>query len=134
FEGEVRVIYNGIDLERFRPGPGRPERELKVLYCGNLIPRKGVGIIPAILDRLAPGISFEYACGLRSTNTRIPHPRAQCIGAVPFDAMPDVYRSVDVLLFPTLREGFGLAAAEAMASGLPVVATDCSSLPELVVH
>ncbi|HOH18628.1 MAG TPA: glycosyltransferase family 4 protein, partial [Bacilli bacterium] len=36
------------------------------------------------------------------------------------------------LLFPTVREGFGLAAAEAMACGLPVVATDCSSLPELI--
>jgi glycosyltransferase involved in cell wall biosynthesis len=36
-------------------------------------------------------------------------------------------------LFPTVREGFGLVAAEAMACGLPVVATNCSSLPEIVV-
>ena len=46
--------------------------------------------------------------------------------------MPTVYQNADILLFPTVREGFGLAAAEAMSCGLPVVATDCSSLPELI--
>jgi glycosyltransferase involved in cell wall biosynthesis len=38
------------------------------------------------------------------------------------------------LLFPTVREGFGLAAVEAMACGLPVVATNSSALPEIVTH
>jgi glycosyltransferase involved in cell wall biosynthesis len=46
--------------------------------------------------------------------------------------MPQIYQQADILLFPTVREGFGLAAAEAMACGLPVVATNCSSLPELI--
>jgi glycosyltransferase involved in cell wall biosynthesis len=41
---------------------------------------------------------------------------------------------MDILLFPTVREGFGLAAAEAMACGLPVVATNSSALPEIVTH
>ena len=50
----------------------------------------------------------------------------------PYDAMPALYRDVDMLLYPTVREGFGLSVAEAMASGLPVVATDCSSIPELM--
>ena len=54
--------------------------------------------------------------------------------SAPYRHMPELYRQADLLLFPTVREGFGLAAAEAMACGLPVVATDCSSIPELVVH
>ncbi|MBW1787844.1 MAG: glycosyltransferase family 4 protein, partial [Deltaproteobacteria bacterium] len=54
------------------------------------------------------------------------------VGAVPFREMPDRYRQMDILLMPTVREGFALAVIEAMASGLPVVASDCSSLPELV--
>lgn len=48
--------------------------------------------------------------------------------------MPEIYQDADILLFPTVREGFGLAAAEAMASGIPVVTTNCSALPELVHH
>jgi glycosyltransferase involved in cell wall biosynthesis len=46
--------------------------------------------------------------------------------------MPNRYRQMDILLMPTVREGFGLAVAEAMACGLPVVASNCSSIPELI--
>ena len=56
------------------------------------------------------------------------------MGPIAHSEMPGVYRDMDVLLFPTLREGFGLVVAEAMACGLPVVVSDCSALPELVVH
>jgi glycosyltransferase involved in cell wall biosynthesis len=48
--------------------------------------------------------------------------------------MPGLYRRMDVLLAPTVREGLSLAVAEAMACGLPVVASNCSSLPEMVVE
>jgi glycosyltransferase involved in cell wall biosynthesis len=46
--------------------------------------------------------------------------------------MPELYNSVDMLLFPTVREGLSLAALEAMACGLPIITTDCASMPELV--
>jgi alpha-maltose-1-phosphate synthase len=46
----------------------------------------------------------------------------------------DAYRDADALLFPTRLEGFGYAAAEAMACGIPVIATNGSSLPEVVSH
>jgi len=54
------------------------------------------------------------------------------IGRIPPDAMQLVYQRADILLFPTAREGFGLATAEAMACGLPVVASNNSALPELI--
>ena len=47
--------------------------------------------------------------------------------------MPKVYRQMDALFMPSVREGFGLCVAEAMASGLPVVACGESAIPELVV-
>jgi glycosyltransferase involved in cell wall biosynthesis len=46
--------------------------------------------------------------------------------------MPNRYRRMDMLLMPTVREGFSLAVLEAMACGLPVIASRCSSLPEQI--
>ena len=43
-------------------------------------------------------------------------------------------QSADALIFPTRMEGFGLVAAEAQACGLPVIASSCSSLPEVIEH
>jgi glycosyltransferase involved in cell wall biosynthesis len=48
--------------------------------------------------------------------------------------MPALYQSVDALFMPSVREGFGLCIAEAMAAGLPVVAANASAFPELVVN
>lgn len=134
YAGDVRVIYNGIDTDLFTPSgtPGAQRREVKVLFSGNLTRRKGADLLPHIAERLARNVRILYTQGLR-TRARLPaHPRLECIGAVRYEDMPRLYREVDILLYPTVREGFGLSVAEAMACGLPVVASDCSSLPELV--
>lgn len=132
----VRVIYNGIDEQRFVPS-GRhaaANDKLRVLFSGNLKASKGADLLPAIADRLGPGIELHYTSGLRSRERLPDHPALRPVGRVDHGQMPELYNSADILLFPTMREGFGLAAAEAMACGLPVVATDCSALPELVTH
>jgi glycosyltransferase involved in cell wall biosynthesis len=135
YAGDIRVIYNGVDTEAFTPASARPGGNVvKVLFSGNLSRRKGADLLPAIAERVGANVRILYTQGLR-TRTRLPeHPRLQCVGAIPFAEMPRLYREVDLVLCPTVREGFGLSVAEAMASGLPVVATDCSSIPELVEH
>jgi len=132
YAGEVRVIYNGIDTQAFTPRSRPDDGIVKVLFSGNLTRRKGADLLPRIAERAAPNVRILYTTGLRIRSGLPEHPRLQCVGSVPYAAMPDLYREVDALLYPSVREGFGLSVAEAMASGLPVVATDCSSLPELV--
>ena len=129
----VKVIYNGIDEAAFRPsGTVSQRKKIKILFSGNLTKRKGVHWLLPILKKLNSNIEIIYTAGLRGKGGLDTHSRLVNVGRVDYSDMPQLYQSVDMLLFPTVREGFGLAAAEAMACGLPVVATNCSSLPELV--
>jgi len=132
YRGNVQVIYNGVDTNTFFPKQKKETELIKVLFSGNLTRRKGVDLLPLIAEKLDANIEILYTSGLRTKKKLPDHPNLKNIGAVPYSYMPKVYQDTDILLFPTVREGFGLAAAEAMACGLPVVATNCSSLPELI--
>jgi len=59
-------------------------------------------------------------------------PQVRSLGVVPADDLPRLYRLATVFVFPSLHEGFGLPALEALASGTPTVASNRSSLPEVV--
>jgi len=130
----IRVIYNGVDVNRFTPAryPPRVTKQIRVFFCGNLTRRKGVHWLPAIAQRLQKHIQIYYTQGLRPGFDFPAGAGLRSIGVVPFEDMPDRYRQMDILLMPTVREGFGLAVAEAMACGLPVVASNCSAIPELL--
>jgi len=132
----IQVIYNGIDTGYFRPVPvsATNDSRIRVLFSGNLSKRKGAQWLPAIADRLKEGIVIRYTCGLRRTKANIDHRRIEEAGYIDEREMPYLYSSHDILLSPAVREGFGLAVAEAMACGLPVVASNCSAIPELIDH
>ncbi len=133
---EIRVINNGIDENYFTPAFGRRKRKgIQVLFTGNLTRRKGAQWLYPIAERLNDGIEILYTQGLRTAKTQLPeHPRLKCLGNISYQSLPDLYRQADIFLFPSVREGFGLAVAEAMACGLPAVVTNGSALPELIHH
>lgn len=130
----IQVIYNGIDTAQFCPSGRKPEgKTLQVLFAGNLHKRKGAFLLPAIAQRLKPGITIGFARGLRSKSLLPSASNLTDLGNIPIKEMPALYRQYDVLLSPSIREGFGLVLAEAMACGLPIVASNTSAIPELVV-
>lgn len=133
YRGEIHVISNGIDTEHFARAPKRHEG-VRVLYCGNLSRRKGGDLLAAIAAQLAPGIELWIASGLRDDRARneLP-PNCRLLGRVAHEQMPALYNDADIVLAPSRREGFGLSIVEGMACGLPVVASNCSAIPELVV-
>ncbi len=131
----IEVIYNGIDSDIFFPASLKKNKKaVQVLFSGNLSKRKGAQWIPDIASKLNQNIHIQYTSGLRGDGFIKPAPNLIPNGSVPYKDMPDRYRQMDMLILPTVREGFSLAILEAMASGLPVVASDCSSISEQIDH
>lgn len=130
----IQVIYNGVNIDQFRPNRVKRinQNEVRVFFSGNLTRRKGAQWLPAIAKLLDKNIKIFYTQGLRARKKLPDLPNLHSIGSVPFEDMPNRYRQMDILLMPTVREGLSVAVMEAMASGLPVVASNCSSLPEQI--
>jgi len=99
---------------------GLPDRSTS-FFSGNLTRRKGAHWLPDIAEGLNEDILIRYTSGLRGgTGLQPRHAKTVDLGRIAHQDMPALYRSCDILVSPTVREGFGLAIAEAMASGLPV--------------
>ncbi len=115
-----------------------------ILFVGTLEPRKNVG---ALLDAyqqllarrrelprmvLAGRATAAASSWLARINSAPLSDHVTHIGYVDDQAREDLYRSARVLVLPSLDEGFGLPALEAMSAGVPVVASSRGSLPEVV--
>jgi glycosyltransferase involved in cell wall biosynthesis len=120
--GEVRVIGSGVEVP---PTVGEEATPPEVLYAGRLSAEKG------ILDLLAAaddGMKLTIA-GDGPLRERVPG----ALGFVPHDELGPLYDRAAVVAVPSRREGFGVACAEAMAHGRPVVASAVGGLLDLVV-
>lgn len=140
----IKVIYNGIDLALFKPsGNSRESKDLVVGMASRLNPEKKIqDAIRAFakVHKKFPHSKLVIA-GEGSERTRLEEIAAELgiEGAVVFKGfvkdMPAFLSKVDVFaLVPHNRESFGLAAAEAQAMSVPVVATAVSGLREVVEH
>jgi phosphatidylinositol alpha-1,6-mannosyltransferase len=147
----VTVTPYGID-RRFAPRP--PRRDLRrryglgdepvVLFFGGLKPRKNLTVLLdawAEVSRAVAGARLLIAGGgplLQSLRARAAAAgladRVVFTAYVPEAEKADHFNLGDIFVFPSALEGFGLAVGEAMSSGLPVVASNRGSIPELVVH
>jgi len=138
FPGPVEIVPNGVDLSRFRPGLPRIPRFddglPSILFVGRFDPRKGLPELMRACAALATeGVAFRLILvgdgGLRSRLVRMARGplegRVHFEGRVGHDRLPRYYASADVFCSPARgAESFGLVLLEAMASGVPVVATD----------
>jgi len=131
----MTVIFNGVDLGKFRPATVREvHHPVRLLYVGKWAPLKGVDLLAPIMRVLGDGFELRYTGGDAARRDHADMPdNTHDLGRLHGDeAVVAAMLDVDVLLFPSRSEGFGLVAAEAMACGLPVVAARGSSLQEVV--
>lgn len=131
------VIYNWIDTDTFFPSINKPKEKIfKLLFIGNHTRRKGADMLPKIMSALGKGFELHITDGKRG-KSNISTNGASLInhGRLPYtEDLVSLYQSCDVLIFPSRLEGFGLAALEAQSCGLPVVATNSSAFPEVVIN
>jgi glycosyltransferase involved in cell wall biosynthesis len=137
------LVFDGIDTDVFVPTPGLARRDdglppsdarVRLLFVGNRTRRKGFDLLPKIMDRLPDDYVLYYTGGFQVSDLATPHPRMISIGSPDRAGLVAAYQSCDILVFPSRLEGFGIAPAEALACGRPVVTTDASALPEVVDH
>ena len=143
-EDRVEVAALGYDVERFTPAPSGPEAAVPyALYVGNVMPHKNlVRLVEAFATvRRQVDARLVIRGWGRPRNVEILRARIEALGLAahvdwaPYAdaaALPDLYRRARVLMLPSLYEGFGLTALEAMACGTPVIAASVASLPEVV--
>ncbi len=141
----VTVVPYGVDLERFAPAADR-EQERKPFVVGSvgrLSPEKGLEhLLEAARCLLAEGVDLRVLlAGDGPSRARLERRaaepplagRVEFLGEVEHDAVPEALRRLDVFVMPSTWEGFGVAALEASACGLPVVASAIHGIPDVVV-
>ena len=133
----LRIIPGAIDVERFKPRAGREIGETAdppvLLYHGRVDRRKGVLELIDAVDRLhrkgtalrliISGIGPDLEAARAASAARSLDRVIEFSDYVDYDAVPDVYRRADLFVSPTWSEGFSNTILEAMASGLPIVAS-----------
>jgi glycosyltransferase involved in cell wall biosynthesis len=149
----IQVIHHGVS-ETLAPASERAIAAVRdrysigpraILAVGTIHPRKNLVRLIQAFERLAAGdptaqLALCGAPGWKSEQilhraTASPfHDRIRHIGYVPDTELAALYSSASILAFPSLYEGFGMPALEAMACGTPVVAANRASLPEVCGH
>jgi glycosyltransferase involved in cell wall biosynthesis len=146
FTGPLAVIPQfGVDPAIFSPRSSRPQRDHFVIgYAGRLVEEKGLDTLIRAVVRLPRKWMLRLlGNGPQREELRKLAGIHNIGGAVEIDppvasgAMPDWYRSIDVLVLPSRtrpnwKEQFGRVLIEAMACGVPVVGSDSGAIPEVI--
>lgn len=133
-EQDIKVIYNFIDTEKFRPIKiANNDTRFKLLFIGNITKRKGADLLPEIMSKLGNDYVLYYSSGLRTKKfSQIKVKNMHPLGRLSERDLIMEYNKCDVLLLPSRLEGFGYAAVEAMACEKPVITFNNSSFPEII--
>ncbi|WP_277542845.1 glycosyltransferase family 4 protein [Haloarcula laminariae] len=130
-DSPVAVVPNGVDTDRFTPdGPTSDRIDHDgpvVLFVGRLVEGKRPQDAVRAVAGLPPSLDARlYVVGdgpMRSELEAMAGEETTFLGQVPYDAMPAIYRSGDVLVLPSRAEGLPRTVLEAFASGVPVVSS-----------
>jgi glycosyltransferase involved in cell wall biosynthesis len=142
----IQVILPGTAPAPVSPGSARaqPDEAVCCLCVATLTPRKGHAVLIEALARLTDA---NWQLHLVGSTTRDPHTaqavhaliaqhdlaaRVHVHGEVDHDSLQAWYARADVMVLPSFHEGYGMALAEALAAGVPVISTRTGAIPDTV--
>jgi len=143
---KVKVIPNGVDVSLFRPKIRGSEHVIVkyglpheyVLFVGRLVEQKGLHYLLNAIKKtsvhvviVGNGPLFSY---LNTLARRLEiSEQIHFVGAVPLDDLTRIYSNAKVFVIPSVAEGMALVGLEAMASGLPIVASRIDGMEKIVI-
>ena len=151
-EKKIRIVPNGVDLQRFKPTNGCENVRDKIggnnknliLFVGNLIPRKGLHFLIEAAKHIikeSKKTKFVVVGDGPLKNNLISHSKEQGVldkfvflGDIPESMLPQLYRCADVFVSPSIQEGQGITLLEAQATAKPVIAFNVSAISEVIKH
>jgi len=148
---KIEVIYNGVDFDRFNLSQSNLTKTDSiiqgkyVLFVGNVKPHKNIiRLLESFelvlkelpeLKLLVVGKKENFINGVTGLKELIDMKKMDqniiFSGYVEDEDLPAVYKNAELLVFPSLYEGFGLPPLEAMSAGIPVLASTSASIPEV---
>ena len=151
YKDKVEVIPNGVDVEKFqrphpvsssRPSPYQGEGEggeVCLITTSRLVEKNGVGDIIESLKYLPENVHLkilgtgplEEVLKLKVQSGKLGN-RVRFLGHVPYEEIPKHLHDADIFIRPSVSEGFGNSFIEAMAAGVPVIATPVGGIPDFL--
>ena len=153
FNGDIQIIYNPIDTDKFAPRKNRPNKNretINVLFVGRLEDRKGAHVlahaIPLVVKSRA-SVQFTFLGSDCPGIDGVPSMKNYIIdvlrerGAlnnitfhtpVPYHELVDHYCAADIMVVPSLYDNSPYTCLEAMSCGIPVIGTSAGGMPEYI--
>ncbi len=144
---KVDIIYNGVDTQNFQSDPlvfsqGRNSQIFRVLCISRLTERKGIKYLVGAIKLLDPkypllrlkivGEGDAKKDLEKQTESLNLQEKIEFAGRMKHDKLPKIYSDSHIFVLPSLNEGMSNTMLEALASGLPIIATDTGGTKELV--
>ena len=134
---KITTIHSGVAPEYFDAEPRKRDRPY-LLSVGTIEPRKNYNSLLDAWQQVRPALRKEFDLVIAGPRGWAPEPTFQRVrreavylGYVPEPEMPGLFAGATLFLYPSLYEGFGFPAAQALAARVPVITSNISALPEI---
>jgi glycosyltransferase involved in cell wall biosynthesis len=142
-KGRCETLFLGVDQSRFIPSV-EPKKEKNIVFIGRITKEKGFFDLLSALKQVKSKISDVTLTVVGEDRTQgeflkqialLNLEDSVCaLGALPNQAIPDIFRKASLFCLPSYGEGTPVSIMEAMSCGLPVIATRVGGIPDIVMH